>query len=128
MAILAKDGGDIPGRHQVRRDRLQFLEPLGDRVQLVTEMGVLGLDPPAPPVTRAPAEPVQAGRGTVHLALLMLDGGGWEPEHLGDQRQQSFGVLAVQRIGNIAIVEVVGDGGVPVADLERLHRTVGREP
>jgi hypothetical protein len=123
-----QNGGDVLGRHQVGGHRLELLEPLGDRVQLVAQVGLLGLGPPAPPVTRPPAEPVQAGRRPPDLARLVVDGGRRQPEHLGDQRQQPLGVLAVQRIRGEALMEAVADQGVPVADLQRLHRAVGREP
>ena len=58
----------------------------------------------------------------------VLDGGRRKPEHFGDQRQQPLGVLAVQLVGGIALVEAVADHCVPIADLQRLHRAVGREP
>jgi hypothetical protein len=103
VAMVARTVETSSGRHQVRRYRLQLLEPLGDGIQLVTQVGVLGPDPPAPPVTRTPAEPVQTGGCAMDLALLVIDAGGWEPEHLGDERQQSLGVLAIQWIGDIAL-------------------------
>jgi hypothetical protein len=123
-----QDGGDVLGRHQVGRDRLELLEPLGDHVKLVAQLSVLGPHPPAPAVPRTPAEPVQAGRRPVDLALVVPDHGSGEPEHLGDQREQPLGVLAVQLVGDIALVEAVGDHGLPVADLQRPHGAVGGEP